>query len=82
MATYLWREEIKKSYYRFQTDEKTIADKMKRRKNFEYIGSGLNCSVWFFQTKFKRFDMARNTLKALTGNTVNFNKKDDIYFSL
>ena len=79
--TYLWREEIRKPYYRFQTDEIKIADKMKRRKKFELIGNGLNCSLWIFKSKFSRFDMARNTLKSLTGNSVKYHKKDDVYFS-
>ena len=79
--TSLWREVKGEPFYRFQTDEIKIADKMKRREKFEHIGSGLNCSFWMFQTKFSRFDMARNTLKSLTGNSVNYHKKDDIYFS-
>ena len=78
--TYMWQEEKGKPFYRFQTEEKTIADKMKRRTKFEHIGSGLNCSFWMFQTKFSRFDMARNTLKSLTGNSVKYHKKDDIYY--
>ena len=78
--TYMWQEERGKHYYRFQTDEKQIAVKMKRREKFEFFGRGMNCSLWIFQTKFKRFDIAKKTLKALTGNSVKFNNKEDIYY--
>ena len=35
---YMWKEERGKPYYRFQTDDKKTADKMKRRNKFKLVG--------------------------------------------
>lgn len=78
---FLWQEERGKPYYRFQTDEKELAYKMKRREKFKLVGGGLNCNLWLFQTTFSRPDIARKTFKALTGQNAIFNEKEDIFQS-
>ena len=79
--TYLWQEEKKKPYYRFQTDEKAIADKMKRRNKFKLVGSGMNCPLWIFQTTFTRPVLAKNTLKVLTGKKPIFDNFEEILYA-
>jgi len=63
----MWQEERGKKYYRFQTDEREIANKMKRRNKFELVGWGDNCELWIFQSIFSRPDIARNAFKSITG---------------
>ena len=40
--TYLWQEQKRKSYWRIQTTDPSIAQKLKRRKNFTLAGYGMN----------------------------------------
>lgn len=77
----MWKEERGKPYYRFQTEERQAADKMKRRKKFKLVCTGLNCKFWIFQALFNRPDKARNALKALTGGKVEFDRNEDIFYS-
>ncbi len=79
--TYLWQEQRGKPFYRFQTDDYKIAAKMKGRKKFTLTGRGMNCPLWIFQAEFSRSDMAKKALKALTGNSVKIDKKDNTLFS-
>ncbi len=65
--TYLWKEEYGQKHYKIQTDEKAIADILKRRKNFTLVTYGLNCDLWIFNCEFKRPDIARKVLKSITG---------------
>lgn len=77
----MWQEERSKPYYRFQTENREAANKMKRREKFKVVGVGHNCRFWIFQAKFSRPDIARKALKALSGSKVEFNKKEDIFYS-
>lgn len=79
--TYMWREEKGKPFYRFQTDEKEISDKMKRRQKFILSASGYNTPLWVFQTTFNRADIAKKVLKTLTGGKIEFDASEDIYLS-
>ena len=79
--TYLWQEERGKPFYRFQTDDYKIAAKMKGRKKFTLAGRGMNTPLWIFIAEFSRSDIARKALKALTGNSVKTDKKENILFS-
>ena len=79
--TYLWQEERGKKFYKFQTDEKEIYNKLIRRQGFKLSARGFNCDLWTFNAEFSRPDIARKMLKSLTGNSVKFDKKEDIYFS-
>ena len=79
--TYMWREEPRKPYYKFQTDEYSIYQKMKRRNKFHLSSSGFNCDLWVFSTEFNKLDTAKRALKALTGKPVKFDENKDIYYS-
>lgn len=79
---YLWQEERGKQYYRFQTDEREIANKMKRRNKFKLISWGVNYNHWIYLGIFSRPDIARKTLKVLSGNEVKFNIEEDLYKSV
>ena len=80
--TYMWQEERGKPFYRFQTDERDIANKMKRRNKFNLSSWGVNCSLWIYQTTFLRPDIARKTFKTLTGGNIEFDDREEIYYSV
>jgi hypothetical protein len=79
--TNMWQEERGKKYYRFQTDEIDIANRMKRRKKFILVGWGDNCELWIFQAIFSRPDIARNAFKSIMGGRIEFDDKKEIFFS-
>lgn len=79
--TYMWQEERGKKYYRYQTDEKAIADKMKRRHKFELVGWGDNCELWVFQAIFSRPDIAKKAFKTLTGCKIEFDDREEVFLS-
>ena len=81
MQLIMWQEERGKCYFRFQTEEKIIADKMKRRNKFKLVGSGFNTNLWIFQATFTRPDIAKKALKTLSGNKVKFNQEEEIFYS-
>lgn len=76
---YFWQEERGKPYYRFQTDDKIIADKMKRREKFKLVGRGFNCPLWIFQAIFTRPDIARKAFQTLTGSKAVLDKEHDVF---
>ena len=65
--TYLWQEERGKKFYKIQTDDREAANKMKRRKGFSLSAFAINDNLWAFNCEFKRPDIARKTLKSITG---------------
>ena len=77
----MWQEVRGKKYYRFQTDEREIAYKMKRRNKFELVGWGVNCELWIFWTTFSRPDIARKAFKTLTEGEIEFDDREEIFFS-
>jgi hypothetical protein len=79
--TYFWKEERGKPYYRFQTDEIEIKNKMKRREKFKLVGFGMNCPLWIYQTTFSRPDIAKKAFESLTGSKANFDSKADLFYS-
>ena len=79
--TSMWQEERGKKYYRFQTDEKDIAQKMRRRNKFELVGWGVNCNLWIFQSSFSRPDIARKAFKSIMGGRIEFDDRKEIFFS-
>lgn len=79
--TSMWQEERGKHFYRFQTDNKEISNKMKRRNKFKLVGYGYNCTLWIYQAVISRPDIARNILKTLSGGIVKFNEKEDLFYS-
>ncbi len=78
---YMWQEQRGKPYYRFQTDDKDIADKMKRRNKFVLIGWGVNCELWIYQVSFSRPDIAKKVFETLIGKKSNFDSKAEIFYS-
>lgn len=78
---YMWKEERGQPYYRLQTDNWQAVDKMKRRKNFKLVGSGVNCPVWIYVARINRGDTAKKVLKTLSGNVVKYDKNEDIFYS-
>ena len=79
--TFMWQEERGKKYYRFQTDEKDVAQKMRRRNKFELIGWGVNCELWIFQSTFSRPDIARKAFKSIAGRKAEFDDRKEIFIS-
>lgn len=80
--TYMWKEERGKPYYRFQTDEIEIKNKMKRREKFVLVGNGLNCYLWIYQAKFKRPDIAKRVFETIIGEKAIFDSKEEIYIPM
>ncbi len=66
--TYLWQEEKAKPYFRLQTDEKKIADKLKRRQGFRIAAISVTNPLWIFACRFNRKDGAIKTITNLTGH--------------
>lgn len=76
----MWQEEYGKPYYRFQTDEKHLTDKMKRRQNFKLVGWGVNYQEWWFVAIISRPSTAKKIFKTLSKEKPILNKKDDIFY--
>jgi len=74
----MWRVKGE-TVYRFQTDEKHISEKMKRRKKFSLGARGMNCPLWIYSASFTRPDLARAALKSLTGKKVKYIAEEDVY---
>lgn len=66
--TYLWQLERGQNSYRVQTDDKVIANKLRRRKGFTPSGTVItNRDEWIFNCEFSRPDIAKKTLLSVTG---------------
>jgi len=78
--TYLWQEERGKNFYKVQTDEKCVADKLKRRNKFFLSAAALNHSLWIFNCVFTRPDIAKKTLKSVTGKNLNIDSEGVVYY--
>ena len=64
--TYLWQLERGQNIYRVQTDEKEVADKVKRRNGFKQCDVSITNPLWIFSSTFSRPDIAKKTLKSVT----------------
>jgi len=67
--------------YRFQTDQKEISDKMKRRNKFKLTARGWNCNLWIYLVNFTRPDLAKKSFETLIGKKSNFDSKAEIFYS-
>ena len=76
----MWQEERGKPYYRIQTEDPAIKNKLKRRKFFNLTAYGVNWKLWIFITTFKRPDIARKTFKRMAGGEIYFDSEKDIYY--
>lgn len=79
--TYLWKMQRGLKTYRFQTDNREIHNKMKRREKFILVAEGVNCDLWIYQVQISRPDIARNILKSLCENEVKFDSKEELFYS-
>jgi len=77
----MWKMGRGSKQYRFQTDEKSIADKMKRRQKFRLVGLGINSSLWIFQSVFTRPDIAKKAFDSLIEGKAIFDFEEEIYYS-
>ncbi len=78
--TFLWQEERGNIFYRVQTDDKDIANKLKRRNGFKLSAAAINANVWIFNCSFKRPDIAKKTLKSVTHKSINIDSEGVIIF--
>lgn len=79
--TYMRQEERGVMLFRFQTDEKSLYDKMKRRKNFKLVSIGQNCDLWVFVASYRSPQKAKKALGILTGRSVQKDNGDGVYFA-
>lgn len=79
--TYLWQEEKGKQYYRFQTDDSLVAEKMRRRKRFVLAGRGINCRFWIYQVTLNRLRDAKKVLGVLSHKEVNYDASNEVYYA-
>lgn len=77
---YMWQEEKGKPYYRFQTNDKKLADKMKRRNKFKLTADTNNPEYWIFLAIINRPSTAKKVFKTLYKEKPILNKKDDIFY--
>lgn len=77
----MWQEERGKPYYRFQPDDPAVSKKMRQRKYFHLTAWGENCNLWIFRTTINRPQNARRTLKILTGNKVEWDEKEEVFYA-
>jgi hypothetical protein len=76
----MWQEQRGIMIFRIQTDEPTVAEKMRRRKKFILIGRGMNCKIWIYIASFYSPQKARGALGQLTGRKVNKDSSEDMYY--
>ena len=74
-TTSMWQEQSRKPYYRIQTDNPTVARKLRRRTTFKLVGIWINQVQWIFRGTYSTPQKAKLSLQRLTGQKV---KKDTI----
>lgn len=79
--TYLWKEQRGEMFFRLQTDEATVAAKMRRRLKFKLTAEGMNCKIWIYIAIFYSPQKARRALAQLTGREVKKDSLEDIYYA-
>jgi len=75
----MWR--IDNSNWRFQTDRKEIAHKLKRRKGFREITLASHPPLWIFDKSFERKDRALRCLESLTGSIAKWDEAKEIFYA-
>ena len=63
--TYFWREY--KNFYRLQTDDKKIHEKMRRREGADLCGEGINCNLWIYRLEYTTPRDAKRGIKRIMG---------------
>jgi|TARA_B100001971_G_scaffold94404_1_gene87215 hypothetical protein len=75
-TNYLWQEELRKPYYRIQTNDHRIARKMKRKtfgQNLQKVVQvifGINVPLWVFQIQYKSPHIAKKSFGRIMGAEV------------
>jgi hypothetical protein len=64
--TYFWREH--KNYYRLQTDDRKIHEKMRRREGADLFANAINCNFWIYILKYNTPRDAKRVIKGFVGN--------------
>jgi hypothetical protein len=78
--TYLWKEERSLNHYRIQTDERLIYSKLIRRQGFKLTTNAINGKLWIFNCQFTRPDIAKKTIKSVTGKIGKIDSEGVIYY--
>jgi hypothetical protein len=79
--TYMWQEQRGEMFFRFQTDEPIVAEKMRRRVKFKLTGQGMTCKFWIYIAGFYSPQKARGALAQLTGRKVKKDSSEDMYYA-
>ena len=79
--TYLWQEQRGEMVFRIQTDESSVAEKMRRRKRFSLTGRGINCKIWVYVAGFYSPQKARGALRQLTHRKVKKDSSDEVFYA-
>ena len=77
--TSMWKIYDKPTEYLFQTYDATVADKMRKRKNFILFSRGLNCNFWVYIAPFQSLSKAKKALSDVGQGRVVFNALKTIY---
>ena len=75
--TSMWK--FNNSTYAYQTNDRLVADRMKRRKRFYLFNMGWNCNHWVFHVKKKNQRDALNTLQALINQKPKYNINKEVW---
>lgn len=68
--TYLWQLERGSCFYKVQTNDKEVNKKLKRRNGFCLCAFALNSNLWIYDCEFARPDIAKKTMKSVTGKNI------------
>ena len=69
-TTSCWQEQRRKPYWRIQTDDPTVARKLRRRTTFKLVCTWINQVQWIFRGKYSTPQKAKLSLQRLTGQKV------------
>ena len=80
-ATYLWKERPRGFWWRIQTRNPKVINKLNRREDVSICGYGLNDSLKIFRIRFKSTRNARKSLNRLTGQKIYKDPLTDGFYS-
>lgn len=67
MKTYMWKEIEGYPSWRVQTNDPTIARKLRRNSKWSICGFGANTSLWVYRRSFNTAQDARKSFRRLAG---------------
>ena len=86
-TSYLWQEESGKPYYRIQTNDFRIAQKMKKKmaggnpQKVRQVLYGINVPVWVFQILYSSPNNARKSFGRITTQKIQQHSDKDLFVS-